>query len=210
MHRVTVRALVFCLASLATALPVSAQSTPKVELSGGYQFLNFSLSGENESMPLGWYFDAAGNLTRMLGVVFQVGGNYKTFDESLTIGGITASASADLKVHEFLGGVRMNFRSNRAVVPFGQFLVGGINASVKVSASTTIPGQAPITFSNEDSGTDFGLQAGGGVKLRPHRRCWSSRRRRLPARLRRGRGRQPLSIPRRCGHQPVTAPRGYT
>jgi hypothetical protein len=151
---------------MATALPVSAQTTPKVELSGGYQFLNFSLQGENESMPVGWYFDVAGNLTPMLGVVFQVGGNYKTFDESITIGGITATASADLKVHEFLGGVRLNLRSsNRAVVPFGQFLVGGVNASVNVTATTTIPGQAPITFSDEESGTDLGLQAGGGVNF---------------------------------------------
>ena len=166
MHRLTVRVLVFCLAAMATALPVSAQSVPKVELSGGYQFLNFSLDGENESMPVGWYFDVAGNLTPMLGVVFQVGGNYKTFDESVTIGGITATATADLKVHEFLGGVRLNLRSsNRAVVPFGQFLVGGVNGSVNVTATTTIPGQAPITFSDEDSGTDLGLQAGGGVNF---------------------------------------------
>jgi opacity protein-like surface antigen len=165
MHRLTARVLAFGLAALATALPVSAQSTPKVELSGGYQFLNFSLAGENESMPVGWYFDVAGNLTPMLGVVFQVGGNYKTFDESVAIGGITATASADLKVHEFLGGVRMNLRSNRAVVPFGQFLVGGVNGSVKVSASTTIPGQAPIAFNEEDSGTDLGLEAGGGVNF---------------------------------------------
>jgi len=165
MSSPTVRVLVFCLSVLATAVPVFAQSTPKVELSGGYQFLNFSLDGENESMPVGWYFDVAGNLTPMLGVVFQVGGNYKTFDESVTIGGITATASADLKVHEFLGGMRVNFRSDSAVVPFGQFLVGGINGSVRVSASTTIPGQPPFTFDDEESTTNFGLQAGGGVNF---------------------------------------------
>lgn len=165
MRRMTVRVLVICLTAVAVAVPVSAQSTPKVELSGGYQFLNFSLDGENESLPVGWYFDVAGNLTPMLGVVFQVGGNYKTFDESVTIGGITATASADLKVHEFLGGVRANFRSGSAVVPFGQFLVGGINGSVKVSASTTIPGQPPIAFDDEDSTTNFAIQAGGGVNF---------------------------------------------
>jgi opacity protein-like surface antigen len=165
MHRLTARVLVFCLTALALAVPASAQTTPKVELSGGYQFLNFSLNGENESMPVGWYFDVAGNLTPMLGVVFQVGGNYKTFDESVAIGGITVSASADLKVHEFLGGMRVNLRSGGAVVPFGQFLVGGINGSIKVSASTTIPGQPPITVEDEDSSTNFGLQAGGGVNF---------------------------------------------
>jgi len=165
MHRLTLRVLVLCLTALALAIPASAQTTPKVELSGGYQFLNFSLDGENESMPVGWYFDVAGNLTPMLGVVFQVGGNYKSFEESISVAGITASATADLKVHEFLGGVRLNLRSNNAVVPFGQVLIGGINGSVKVSGSTTIPGQPPITFDNEDSSTNFGLQAGGGVNF---------------------------------------------
>jgi hypothetical protein len=111
MHGLTLRVMVFCLAAIAMAVPASAQTVPKVELSGGYQFLNFSLSGANEAMPAGWYFDVAGNLTSMLGVVFQVGGNYKSFEESATIGGITATAAADLKVHDFLGGVRLNLRS---------------------------------------------------------------------------------------------------
>jgi len=48
MRRLTVRALMLCVVVAATAAPVSAQTTPKVELSGGYQFLNFSLDGENE------------------------------------------------------------------------------------------------------------------------------------------------------------------
>ena len=96
MHGLTLRVMVFCLAAIAMAVPASAQTVPKVELSGGYQFLNFSVSGANEAMPAGWYFDVAGNLTSMLGVVFQVGGNYKSFEESATIGGITATAAADL------------------------------------------------------------------------------------------------------------------
>ena len=69
---------------------------------------------EGESLPEGWYFDVAGNLNPMIGVVFQVGGNYKTFEESVTIGGGTFTATADLKVHEFLGGLRLNARGNLA------------------------------------------------------------------------------------------------
>ena len=165
MHRLTLRVLVFCVAGIAMAVPASAQTVPKVELSGGYQFLNFSFEGASEAMPVGWYFDVAGNVTPMFGVVFQVGGNYKTFDESATIAGVALTASADLKVHEFLGGVRLNLRSNKAVVPFGHFLVGAINGSVKVSGSATIPGQPPITLEQEDSGTDGAIQAGGGVNF---------------------------------------------
>jgi len=166
MNRLLLRILVLCLAAVGIAVPASAQSAPKVELSGGYQFLTFSVEGESESMPAGWYFDVAGNLTPMLGIVFQIGGNYKTFEESFTVGGITATATADFKVHEFLGGVRLNLRRpNSPIVPFGQVLVGAINGSVEVTASTTIPGMAPITFNEEDSGTNFGLEAGGGVNF---------------------------------------------
>jgi len=163
MKRFCVRFLSVCLATLCVAVPVSAQTAPKTEVSAGYQFMNFYVDGENESMPKGWYFDVAGNLTPMLGIVFQVGGNYKTFDESVTIGTFSLNASADVKVHEFLGGVRVNARSNSAVVPFGQVLVGGINGSVEVTATSTIPGVP--SFTEEDSGTNFVLELGGGVNF---------------------------------------------
>ena len=165
MPRRHLHGLAIFLVLTTVGVPAFAQSVPKVELSGGYQFLNFSAEDESESMPKGWYFDVAGNLSPMLGLVFQVGGNYKTFGESVSLGGITATASADLSVHEFLGGVRLNARSDSAIVPFGQVLVGAVSASVEVSGSTTIPGMAPITFNEEDSGTDFGLEAGGGVNF---------------------------------------------
>jgi opacity protein-like surface antigen len=167
MNRLQLRALGLglCLLALGIAVPASAQTVPKVELSGGYQFLNFSVEGESESMPLGWYFDVAGNLTPMLGIVFQMGGNYKSIDESVTVGGITVAAEADLKVHEFLGGARLNLRSDSPIVPFAQVLAGAINGSAEVSASTTIPGMPPITFDDEVSGTNFVLEIGGGANF---------------------------------------------
>ena len=166
MHRLRLEVVVLLITTVAVAIPASAQEVPKVELSGGYQFLNFSVEGESESMPVGWYFDVAGNLNPMLGVVFQVGGNYKSIDESFTVGGITANASADLKVHEFVGGVRVNLRSSGSPIgPFGQVLAGALNGSASVSASTTIPGMPPITIDEEASGTNFALELGGGVNF---------------------------------------------
>jgi opacity protein-like surface antigen len=165
MYGLHVRLLGFCLAAMGVALPAFAQSVPKAELAGGYQFLNFSIDGESESMGKGWFFDVAGNLNPALAIVFQVGGNYKTFEETVTVGGLTAQATADLKVHEFLGGVRLNARSAATLVPYGQVLVGGINGSAEVSASTTIPGVPPISFTEEESGTDFGLEVGAGVNF---------------------------------------------
>jgi opacity protein-like surface antigen len=165
MSALHVRVLGFWLATFGVALPAFAQSAPNVELSGGYQFLSFEMDDESESMAKGWYFDVAGNLTPTLGVVFQVGGNYKNFEETVSLGGITATATADVKVHEFLGGLRVNARSNSKLVPFGQVLVGGINGSAEVSASTTVPGLPPISFSEEESGTNFGLEVGAGVNF---------------------------------------------
>jgi opacity protein-like surface antigen len=163
MQRLRGRVLGLCLAVLAVSVPVAAQTTPRTEISGGYQFVTFSVDEENESLPKGWYFDVAGNVSPMLGIVFQVGGNYKTFEESVTLGGGTFTATADLKVHEFLGGVRLNARDNPRLVPYGQLLVGGINGAIELTATSTIPGVPG--FSEDDSSTNFALVLGGGVNF---------------------------------------------
>lgn len=160
--RMCMRVLSIGVVFLAVAVPATAQTTPRTEISGGYQFLSFAVEGQdNESMPKGWYADVAGNLTPMIGVVFQVGGNYKTFNESITVGGLTLAASADLKVHLFLGGIRINARQNSAFVPYGQVLVGAANSSVDLTG--TIPGIP--SFSQEESATNFTLELGGGVNF---------------------------------------------
>jgi hypothetical protein len=172
-----IRSLLLTVTALGAALPAAAQ-TPRIEVSGGYQYFNVSADLESidtgdvpirnvdQSLPLGWYVDLAGNLNRHFGIVFATGGNYKSINESATFGGLTASASADLRVHEFMGGVRYSSRSNPTVVPFGQFLVGAINGSAKVTASGSVVGSPGFSFSGEASGTDIALQAGGGMQLR--------------------------------------------
>jgi opacity protein-like surface antigen len=166
-----VRVLGFCLAALSVAIPVSAQTSPRTEISGGYQFLTFSVDEDtsldgvdnNESLPKGWYVDVAGNVNPLIGIVFQVGGNYKTFEESIAIGGGTFTATADLDVYQFLGGVRLSARNNPKLVPYGQLLVGGITGSVELSTSSTIPGLPSL--SEEESTTNFALEVGGGVNF---------------------------------------------
>ena len=49
------------------------------------------------------------------------------------------------------------------MVPYGQLLVGGINASVELTATSTIPGIP--AFSEEESATNFALVFGGGVNF---------------------------------------------
>jgi opacity protein-like surface antigen len=172
-----IRSLLLTVAVMAAALPLAAQ-TPRIEVSGGYQFLNVSADLESidtgdlpvrdvdQALPTGWFIDLAGNLNRHLGVVFEAGGNYKSISESATFAGIAASATVDLRVHEFMGGVRYSSRANPTVVPFGQFLVGAVNGSAKATASGSIPGYPGFSFSGEASGTDMALQTGGGMQLR--------------------------------------------
>jgi hypothetical protein len=80
------------LVTLAVAQPVAAQSSEKGDMTFGYQFLNMSAGGESQSLPAGWYVDLAGNLTRDVAVVAQVGGSYKSMSESVAIGGVTIAA----------------------------------------------------------------------------------------------------------------------
>ena len=151
--------LIFALAG-----PASAQDAPRTELSGGYQLVGFG--GElDQTLNKGWYADLAGNFNRVLGVVFQVGGSYKSVTESTTVGGVTATATADLKLHQFMGGMRANLRT-RAVTPFAEFLIGGINSSASVEGSVIGVGGGSIFSVNEsESSTNFAIQAGGGVTV---------------------------------------------
>lgn len=155
-----------CLVLLGLALPAAAQTMPKAEVSGGYQLLNLSSGGDSESFPKGWYVDVAGNLNRHIGVVVEVGGNYKSMTESVTVGGVSATATADIKLHEFMGGVRVSSRTNPTVVPFAQVLAGGMNGSVSVAGSSSIGGTTLFSASSAESETNFALQVGGGANIR--------------------------------------------
>jgi hypothetical protein len=123
------------------------------------------LSDGDETAPIGWYVDVAGNLTRTIGIVFQVGGNYKEVTETLTEGGVMVSATGDLHIHQFMGGVRVNARTE-AVTPFGEFLVGGINGSARFEGSAALNGQTLFSASGSESSTELAIQAAGGATFR--------------------------------------------
>ena len=139
-------AVVFCLLALGITLPASAQDAPTVELSGGYNFLRVQFEDfeDEKSFPAGWYVDVASNVTEMIGIVGQIGGNYKTLFDTV-----------DTSLHRFLGGVRVSSRTNQQVVPFVQVLAGGIRSSFEA-------------FGESESQTDGALQIGGGVNLMPN------------------------------------------
>ena len=120
------------------------------DVSGGYRYIR----SDGVNFAKGWYFDVSGHVTDMFSVVGDVGGTYKT--ESETFAGITAEA--DLKVHTFMGGVRLRASMlTPRVVPFGQVLFG----AGKASGSATVAG---VTLFDESS-TDPVLNLGGGVDV---------------------------------------------
>jgi hypothetical protein len=156
---------VVCLA-LAIAVPSYAQDQRKAEVSVGYQLLTFNDEelDVDETLSKGWYVDVAGNIGPFFAAVVQVGGSYKTWEETETFSGVTSTATASLKVHQFLGGVRVGPRRT-AVSPYAEFLVGGVTGAVDLSASVVGGGQTLFSIDENDSGTDFALQFGGGVTV---------------------------------------------
>ena len=132
---------VLCLTVVGSTLPAAAPDVAKAEVSGGYQFISAKSAGDTEwtNFGKGWYVDVAGKVNKVFVIVGEVGGNYKTMTEG--------SNSVDFKVHPFMVGVRGNARRNEKAVPFGQFLVGGVN--LRGSSGS---------FS--ESETDFGVQVG--------------------------------------------------
>ena len=152
--------------TLGVAVPVAAQEVPRTEVSGGWQLLQLKDPGgsDDQTIEKGWYADVAGNLTKTIGIVFQGGGSYKEVSESFTSVGVTSSATVDIHLHQFMGGVRVSARTG-AVVPFGEFLVGGINGSSRVEGSVVLNGQTLFATSEGDSSTRFALQAAGGANI---------------------------------------------
>lgn len=161
----TYRVVALALLTMGTALPALAQNAPRGEISAGYQLLAFNEDELDETLGKGWYVDVSGNLGPVLSIVVQVSGNYKSYEETESVGGVTSTANASLKIHEFLGGLRVNARGSRSVVPYAQALFGGVSASIDADITVTAGGQTVLSESESDSATDFGMQLGGGVTI---------------------------------------------
>lgn len=129
---------------MGVAGPAAAQDAAKTEISAGWQLLTAKAEGEDErdTFPKGWYVAVARNITPVIGIVGQVSGNYKTFDEE--------EEDFDLNIHTFMAGVRAS--SQGPVRGFGQFLLGG----ARIGASNDV---------DSASETDFAIQLGGGVNV---------------------------------------------
>lgn len=141
---------------IVAAVPSFAQegdkSVPACELSGGYGFMHdFDLE---ENVPAGWYFSAAGNITRWFAVVGEVAGSHKTFDDAQPFATVKGTLLTGM------GGPRF-FRKFGHFVPYGQALVGAAYARGTVKA---------LGFEETEDQTDFAVQPGVGVLMYFNRR----------------------------------------
>lgn len=143
MHKgsgiVRVAWLLLAIASLlAHQEEAGAQSeTANYELYGGYAFLRDQEIETN--FPLGWSMSFAKNVNRSLGIVGDVGGNYKSEE------------GVDVSIHAFLGGVRYSFRSE-TVTPYVEGLAGLARASAGVAGVSV-------------SDSELAVQGGAGVLI---------------------------------------------
>ena len=136
--------------------PARAQNSAG-ELSAGWRVLNI----EEETFTAGWYADVVGNITNTFGVVAEVAGHYKSFDETRSLGGLQLTVSADARVHTFMGGVRFSVPQNPRITPFVQALVGIAHGAVDAEGSSTFGG----TFTLDESSSDAAMDLGGGVNI---------------------------------------------
>ncbi len=133
---------------LAVAPPLLAAETPRTEVELGYSFLRDTDLEEN--LVLGWRAAVVGNLSDTLGIVGEVGGNYKTVEDDLGL------ASVKVNVHSLHAGPRFASRSSASAVPYAQLLAG----VTRLAASVDLLGS-----SGSDSTTKFSIQPGVGVQI---------------------------------------------
>lgn len=134
---------------LAIPLPVSAQNFPKVEASAGYMYLRFNPSAGPSVNCSGGYGSIALNFKAWIGVVGNVDACKTNRPAPATNGTATT----------YLFGPKFAYRRCCRVTPFGQVLIGGIHGA------SGFPGLAASTNA-------FSLAAGGGLDVKPWKRCF--------------------------------------
>jgi hypothetical protein len=102
---------------------VSAQETPKAEISASYSFLR--LGGSGGLSQHGGSFSVAGNANRWLGIVGDFG-----FYHASPFG-------VGLNTTTFMVGPRFSTRSRSKVTPFVQALTGGAHMTAGLSGFST-------------------------------------------------------------------------
>ncbi len=137
------RLLPISIVFLLLAAPVWGQDYPRVEVFGGFSYLDVVVddvfAGASEERFYGWQASISGNFHENIGLVFDVGGQYKSVLDITT------------QFYEFLVGPRFRTQ-NEPVTGFAHALVGLMHARVSGLGDTL-------------SDTALALGFGGGVDV---------------------------------------------
>jgi hypothetical protein len=113
-------------------------ATPRVEFHVGYAFLR-DLGEDARNLPLGWSASVAWNPGRSVGLVLDIGGNYRSEGEDY------------FHQHAVLAGLRYSVRGT--LTPYLEALAGAVGGRVRIGSVSL-------------SSTDFAVQGGTGLGLR--------------------------------------------
>jgi opacity protein-like surface antigen len=131
MKRVTLVAVFLLLVS---GIAFAGDTTPKMEVFGGYAYFNCDTGDSDLSCNLnGWDLSAAFNANSYMGIVADFGGVYGR-----------EAGEAYIDVHSYLFGPKFAFRKEK-VTPFAQALFGA------------------ATFGNSENVNAFAMTLGGGL-----------------------------------------------
>lgn len=147
----------------------------KVEFYGGYSH-NRVDTGIDDSDPdlsdivneregfHGFNTAVTGNITRYVGIKFDVAGHYKKQDFGFDGSGVNVDSS----LYNFLGGVQLKDNAKEGTFkPFAQALVGAAHARNKVTFSGGCVAIFPSPCTNfTESDTGWAAAFGGGVDVR--------------------------------------------
>lgn len=145
------------------------QSTPKVELFGGYSYLRADGDGDPSANLHGWNASIAGNMNNWLGLVADFSGHYGSESLSFVLGPVDFfQTRADDSTHAFLFGPRVSYRKHNKVTPFVHTLIGAVHDKVdNITVITARVGNAAAgTLPKSISETAFGLALGGGLDVK--------------------------------------------
>jgi opacity protein-like surface antigen len=108
--------LLLVLAALLAVPAIMGQDEyPKAEIFGGFSYMNFDSGGGERYNALGWQASAAGNFHKNVGIVGDLGGQYKSIE------------GTTVWVYEYLFGPRFYYRTEKSTV-FAHTLFGGATA----------------------------------------------------------------------------------
>lgn len=125
---------------IATTVVATAQEFPRVEVFGGYSYLNVGSSGQQKGFGLnGWNAQASVNLTSWLGATADFGGNYGS------------PFAVSIHNYSYLFGPTLSYRAQH-VVPFAHALFGGGHVSGSIGGLSS-------------SQNAFAMAIGGGIDI---------------------------------------------